>query len=175
MIASSNPTAKIVLHRDRDYLKDEEAAEWEKQVRALNVEPFLTNGTDIEASFVNAAHLCELNPNISKDEFEDMIAWVANYHNSDFIERYVNGRVDIERKNGTYGQLNLGQLANEAPRMLGTQPEKYWHGKTLLRRLREEFRSRHSAAMRDMQPSSHLRHDLLISVSTKVFGLKQTK
>ena len=61
MIESSNPSAKIVLHRDRDYLTDKESENWAEQVRALNVEPFLTYGTDLESHFLEPSHLAELN------------------------------------------------------------------------------------------------------------------
>ena len=35
LIRASNPQAKIVVHRDRDYLTDEEGAEWETEIRNM--------------------------------------------------------------------------------------------------------------------------------------------
>jgi hypothetical protein len=57
MIRVSNPSAKIVLHRDRDYLSDTEVEAWSKEVRALMVEPFVTDGVDVEAALLDPAHL----------------------------------------------------------------------------------------------------------------------
>jgi len=49
IIQSTNTKAKLVLHRDRDCLTEDEVELWKKHVRALGVEPFLTQGRDIEA------------------------------------------------------------------------------------------------------------------------------
>lgn len=78
MINSSNPTAKIVLHRDRDYLTDQEANDWATQVRNLRVEPFLTDGPDIESCFLVPAHLAELNSHCDEEEFEQIISQTAS-------------------------------------------------------------------------------------------------
>ncbi len=61
LIRASNLKAKIVVHRDRDYLTDEEGAEWETEIRNMEAEPFLTHGVDIESHFLYANHLAELN------------------------------------------------------------------------------------------------------------------
>lgn len=169
MIDSSKSGVKIILHRDSDYLTDEEAEAWKIKVRALHVEPFLTNGTDIESGFINAAHLSELNPSISHDDFEEMIASVSAMNQNDFVERYVNGRIEIARKNQTYGNLNVGQLATEAPTKIAEYPSRYRHGKTLLSKLRGEFQERYSANLTVIQSTSHLHNDTLFSIASKVF------
>ncbi len=61
LIRASNPQAKIVVHRDRDYLTDKEGTEWETEIRNMEAEPFLTLGVDIESHFLRADHLAELN------------------------------------------------------------------------------------------------------------------
>ena len=175
MIVSSNPTAKIVLHRDRDYLTDQEAEDWAKQVRALNVEPFLTDGTDVEACFLEPAHLAALNSSCDKEEFEQIISKVASDIEPKLIERFVNGRVEIERRNGNYGRLNVGQLAAEAPTKIAQNPIRFRHGKTMLAAVRQEFRIRYSENLRDIRPTEYLENDTLHTVARKVFRKERSK
>lgn len=175
MIVSSNPTAKIVLHRDRGYLTDQEAEDWARQVRALNVEPFLTDGTDVEACFLEPAHLATLNSSCDKEEFEHMISKVAANIEPKLIERFVNGRVEIERRNGNYGRLNVGQLAAEAPTKIAQNPIRFRHGKTMLAGVRQEFRIRYSENLRDIRPTEYLENDTLQTVARKVFRKERSK
>jgi ABC-type multidrug transport system ATPase subunit len=51
IIRSTNATAKVILHRDRDFLKEVEIEAWKTDVRAQGVEPFVTAGRDIESLF----------------------------------------------------------------------------------------------------------------------------
>ncbi len=61
LMRGSNPKAKIVVHRDRDYLTGVEAENWATDIRKMGTEPFLTDGVDIESHFLNAKHLAMLN------------------------------------------------------------------------------------------------------------------
>jgi hypothetical protein len=90
----------------------------------MTAEPFLTDGVSVESHFLNAKHLAELNA-ISEEEMQTLldVATAANEETS--IEKYVNGRSDVERKAGTFGKLNLGQLAAAAPKIVNGDPKRY--------------------------------------------------
>lgn len=45
VIQRNNPAAKIVVHRDRDYMTDDEGREWEEKIRRLGVETFFNYGS----------------------------------------------------------------------------------------------------------------------------------
>ena len=173
MIRSSNPDATIVLHRDRDYLSDQEAESWAKDVRALRVEPFLTDGTDIESVFVNPAHLSALNGDVDQD-FDQIISEIATAKHDSLVRKFVNGRVEIERRNGTIGKLDLGKLATQAPTEVDRKPHRYRHGKTMLSALRLDFQTRHQKNLQVLKPTAHLKSDSLATVAHKVFGRSTT-
>ena len=61
LIRVSNPKAKIFVHRDRDYLTDDESKEWSSEIRNMKSEPFLKSGVDVESHFLDARHLAALN------------------------------------------------------------------------------------------------------------------
>jgi hypothetical protein len=167
VIQNTNPKAKIILHRDRDFLNDDEVEEWKKEVRGAGVEPFVTAGRDIEAAFINPKYLAELNDGYSEKEFTEIIANVIEEQKDQLVKDYVNGRVEIARKTGKIGNTNHGQLAVEATKAVGGNPQRY-AGKTVLRGVRAKFQERHKVHMRTDQSSTVLRSPVLASIATKL-------
>lgn len=167
LIRTSNPQAKIVVHRDRDYLTDEESEKWAKEIRNMSAEPFLTKGVDIESYFLNYYHLSELN-DTPIEEMKKLVdeATVTTLNLS--VEKYVNGRTDIEKKAGTFGKMNLGKLAASAKKLVETDLPRYRHSKTVLKALRSIFQSKYGKNMIVIGSSSHLAVEDLQVIAKKI-------
>lgn len=170
VIRATNPDAKIILHRDQDFLSESEVEAWSKQVRALDVEPFVTTGVDVDSHFLNAEHLSELNSETPVEEFAGLIDEVRKDQESRLIEYYVNGKVDIARKNQTMGQLDIGKLATEAQKAVKDGGVNYHHGKTVLKALRSRYQTINGKNLRSHEPTEHIRLDQLATVAKKAFG-----
>ena len=97
LIRASNPTAKIIVHRDRDYLTDEEANIWSKEIRKISSEPYLPSGVDIESGFLNPEHLSHIN-DITIEKIKTMLDEATTECIDISIEKFVNGRTDIEKR-----------------------------------------------------------------------------
>ena len=134
VIRATNPEAKIIIHRDRDYLTDFEVEQWCNKVRALRVEVFVTDGVDIESHFLKPDNLAELNPPISSSDFQAVLENARTEKKDELVQNYVNGKVDIARKNATIGSLNMGTLATDAPRALEEDSARFLKGKNCSRR-----------------------------------------
>lgn len=167
LIKASNSKAKIVVHRDRDYLDDEEAKRWEEDLRAMGVEPFLTGGVDIESHFLDASHLADVN-GIDLSSMTSLLIEATKEVEAISIEKYVNGRSDLAKKTGTFGKLNLGQLAVEAPKRLAAAPERYRHSKTVLKNLRGKFRESYGSNMKSLEVSKHIGVASLMAIVKKL-------
>ena len=63
---------------------------------------------------------------------------------------------DIEKKAGTFGRLNLGQLAAAAPRTVTTNLVRYRHSKTVMRAVRRIFQDELGQNMRVVEVSTHI-------------------
>jgi energy-coupling factor transporter ATP-binding protein EcfA2 len=166
VIRSQNPSAKIVLHRDRDFLVETEIEEWKKGVRQLGVEPFVTVGRDIEASFINAKHLSQLNGDLKLEEFQELITGVLNAEKEELVKDYVNGRVEIARRERT-SPPNMGALAVEAFKAVESSPMNY-AGKRVLRAIRSTFRNKYARNLRTDAISESLADPFLTAVAGKV-------
>lgn len=170
MVAESNPDAKLVVHRDRDYLSNEEVEEWKKKVRKLGVEPVVTTGVDVESEFLSAEHLSAVNSQRSPEEFDRLLDEARTECVEKFIEKYVNGRIDIERSFGNHAKIDHGKLAVEAATIVRSDLPRWAHGKTLLKALREKYRREYGANMQDTVPSEHAAMADLITVAKKTFS-----
>lgn len=167
LIRGQNPSVKIVVHRDRDYLNDKEAEDWSIEIRAMGAEPFLTDGVDVESHYLNANHIAELN-NLSLDESIQLIDEATNSCREMSIKKYVNGRTDLARKNGTFAKLDIGQLAVEAPSLIEGKRERYRHSKTVLKTLRSKFREKYGKDMKIIYVTEHLRSAYLATIASKL-------
>ena len=170
VIKASNSKAKIVVHRDRDYWTDSEVQEWERNVRALKAEPFVTDGLDIEAYFLDPKHLAKQNSQCDEKCFVTLIKNARKNRESDLLARYVNGRVAAERKFGNAAKINHGKIAADAQAALNKEPGRWSNGKPLLRELRTIFQSQYAENLKVYATSAHAKDSSLELYAKKIFG-----
>lgn len=168
LIRGSNSSARIVVHQDRDYLTDGEGSDWETSIRNLHASPFLTDGVDIESYFLNPNHLASLSNSLTAEEFEELINEATQNTKDTSIEKYINGRSNIAKKTGTYGRLNIGQLAAEAPRSFDAHPTTLRHSKTVVRELRRLFQEQQGRNLRIVENSENLSIQGLSEIANRI-------
>ena len=168
VIQSINPRAKLLVHRDRDFLTDDEVDVWKKDIRNLNIEPFVTKGRDIKSCFISSMYLAEVNPGVNENDFQSLVEHVIDRMRDKIIEDYVNGRLDVARKSNRLGSINHGSLAVEAQRVVAENIHRFC-GKPVFRALRAEFQVRYSQNMVTFVQSDKLQDDVLKGFSLKAF------
>jgi hypothetical protein len=168
IIHGTNGKAKIVVHRDRDFLSIAEIEEWKKAIRAFGVEPFVPVGRDIEAAFLKPKYLADANRSITEKQAQDMVEAVVKDMRDNLIADYVNGRVEVARKSQLGGSLNHGALAVEAQKAINANPGMFC-GKSVVRGVRGRFRDVLKANLATNVASAHLRDDALAGIAKKTF------
>lgn len=96
-ILESAPKTTVVIHRDRDFMTDEEAAAVSAKIAEVGAEPFLTEHSDVEGYFVVPEHLSELT---GKDPEE-----VAGWLDAIALEEHVAIQHEFTRKRDEVKQL----------------------------------------------------------------------
>lgn len=167
LIRGSNSSALIVVHRDRDYLSDVEAEKWKTEIRNMQAEPFLTSGVDIESHYLNSKHLSKLNDE-SEGDISSLIEKATTESLNESVAKYVNGRIDIEKRAGTYGKLDVGKLAADALLDIKNDIEKLRHSKSVLKTLRKLFQEKYKRNLKVFEISEHLLDSDLFMISKKV-------
>ena len=168
IINEVNKNAVIIVHKDRDYYTDAEIGNWEAQIRSMGAEPFVTDGVDIENHFLNSEYLASVNHGLSLSEAESIIQTSMNTSHDDSIAHYVNGRCDIEKKDRTFGTLNLGNLAAQAPQVYASNPNRYCHSKTVMLKLRQLFQEQFHRNLEVRTPSPLICSQVLSSIVRRV-------
>jgi len=168
IISSTNPKAKIILHRDLDFLNDEEAEKWKTEVRSQNVEPFLTRGRDIESHLIDAKHLAVLNQDLTEEEFEILIDSVVEEMEQNTTADYVNARVDMARKDKKSGNVNAGKIAVEARKVISANLRRFC-GKPVFRAIKQKYQSQCKKNLVCLEASPSLADPFLSNIAKKVF------
>ena len=130
------PNVKFILHRDRDYMGDDAAEQFEKAIQAIDAYPFLTEYSDVENFFINAAHLSALNPTVTQLRAQALIDEATLYTKEKSIESLINIRTEAAYKAQKKGEsLNPGKLAQAANADYEAESTKWRRGKIVLGRL----------------------------------------
>lgn len=168
VIKEVQPEAEIIVHRDRDYLTDQEVEEWERRVRALGAEPFVTRDRDVEDYFVNPDYLAEKNPNLTALQAADYVQRALATLEAVAIADFTNGRLDILRKSGVR-DINHGQLAAEAAQRARHDLRLLLKGKKVRAAVRGLFQTERGANLRSEGTSAHLADTTLTGLSGRIF------
>ena len=120
------PNSKMIIHRDRDYLSDEQIDKLRERLCSKGIILWSTPGTDIESIFVNADHLFSLYPEVGMEAIVQLITEAKEEAKATSLEKFVNyvGNSTEERN---YRQINL-----ECEKRYNDRPDRYLYGKKAL-------------------------------------------
>ncbi len=91
------PLCKVMIHRDRDFMTQEESTKIENNIRESGAIPFITRGSDIESYFTSASHLraaCE----ITEEEASNWLNELATKYHNELQLQLTRKRDDIKSK-----------------------------------------------------------------------------
>jgi hypothetical protein len=135
-IKRNSGSASVIVHRDRDFMTDDEVTEWKKHVRSGGGVPFVTSEIDVEDYFCTAEYLA-FATTTQKIDVAELLAKAVEGQSDEILTSYINGRMDQERKAGTAGKLDIGKMSAEAAKCVQRDPWKYMKGKRKLARIRQ--------------------------------------
>jgi hypothetical protein len=153
-ILKSAPNIKIAIHRDRDYFEEDEI---EKIIEGYNDNisyHFVTNGTDIEAQFLEPKHINFLYPEITIEKAEELINTSISDTFDKTRRKYVNTLTDksLKSKNGH----KAGENVELAEKNIRENPKRYIHGKTVLGVLKAKLQKELGENADIFKPSEHI-------------------
>lgn len=163
IIRGIQPNSTVVVHRDRDFLTDAEAEEWEQAVRAMGAEPFVTDKRDIEDYFIEPLYLVEKNPNFTEIEAGALVQDAIAAAQGSAVETFTNGRIEIRRKLGDRN-INHGAIAALAAQTVANDPRSAIQGKRLRKEARRIFQEARGANLRSEGTSPHLAVPRLVEI-----------
>jgi predicted ATPase len=165
------PHVKLLIHRDRDYMNDVEVDRFDERLTAVQLYPFVTDGSDIEGYFLNAAHLHSLNPSATIARIQGLIDQATGDTATKSIEAIINQRTTTafkDRVNGG-GNVNHGAISTAAHADYAADPAGLRRGKSVLGRLIALLQQELQANPRIFEPSEHLTFPRLSAISSEIW------
>ncbi|RPF26666.1 AAA family ATPase [Georgenia muralis] len=136
-ITEHAPGTRVLVHCDRDYLGGDELDAVFDRLRKAGLFSFTTPGTDIESFFLAIDHLLAVYSDKDPEEVRKLIADATIETRHDSLKALINARVTAANRRRKEGekQPDAGEIAVRAQRDLDADPERYRHGKKVLKRL----------------------------------------
>lgn len=127
-IFSRNNQAKIIIHRDRDYLTEEEVAGYNRKTAKFGFEFFVTDGVDVESHFISPEHINALYPQITIPDANQIIADATQEVRDLSIKRLVNRFFEMNR-----GVQDVFTKNQELAELYESDVRRYRYGKKVLK------------------------------------------
>ncbi len=157
---------KIIIHRDRDYLSDEEVETINKRVVKHGFVFFVTTGVDIESSYLQPDHILELYPEISREQLGEIIRKATDESRDQSIDRLIDHTMSKEAspKNGAYSKR-----IRELNTQYDDNIERFRYGKKVLGRVSSKIQRKIKKNPKLVAETAHIQSDLLCSIASELW------
>lgn len=144
-LKSYMPDLKVIVHRDRDYLNDEEVEAFKKSFERKGIDVWITPGTDVESLFLSPEHISAIYPDFSEQEISDLINAVFNdpvVKNASH-ERLSKHLLELDNKASDNPRhlSNPMKIAEETAKLYSADPRRYVYGKKALGILKNKLQT----------------------------------
>ena len=140
IIEKINSEAKILVHRDSDYLDDEELDIIQGKVQKAGFSFLRTKGVDLENEFISAEHINHLYSEISIEKAQELINIATDSSYEDSLDRLIKKRsnnkfgykkakelYDSDKPRYRYGKKTLGVLKSLIQKEIKSNPNLLQH------------------------------------------------
>ncbi|WP_298549236.1 Fic family protein [uncultured Aquimarina sp.] len=157
------PHIEIVVHRDRDYLTDQEIIKLEDNFSKIDVKLFITDGTDIESHLVCSKHINKCHPEISIDEAQKII--------DESIRDVELKSIDLFRKRefGEKHSKKSSHLDQALIDIYNSDKFRFSHGKTMYKSVKSKIQKTIKQNANLELKSEYLLIEKLNSVGTEIW------
>lgn len=130
------PNLKVIVHRDRDYLTEEEIEKYKVAFAKKGIRVWITPGTDIESIFINPKHICKVYPEIEENKVGEIIEEVFKDETvvNQSTRRLSMHLLELETSESDNPRHipNPIDISDRAKELYKNNPEKYAYGKKAL-------------------------------------------
>lgn len=161
-IRSFSYSLKIILHRDRDYLSDDEIQNLHIRLAEKDIFLWVPDGTDVESVFANVNHIKSIFPDLDEKEITDIIDNSILASREKSLDKFVN-YVANKKESRNYRCIN-----QECERLYDGNPNRYFYGKKVIGNIKSELQKR--LGINDpkiFKPSQYIKQENLYNLLPK--------
>jgi len=156
-LRAKNSDIKVIIHRDRDYLSEEEILDLKKKINGAGLTFFYTTGTDIESHFVRLDHVLKLCPAADVAVVEAAIKEATEEAKADSISRFIDHVLQKQRPAEGGYSAEIERIKNA----YNAHPSRYRYGKKVLGLLKSKLHRAGYKALKLEAESEALRVSML--------------
>ena len=165
-IRENAPGARVLVHRDRDYLPEEDVHELRKKLVADGLFVFVTEGTDAESYFVNVNHIMACHAGLVQNAVEEAVRTATAGARDDSLRRFADAQENRFRY--AKDKPNAHDLATERSGTFDADPPKYRYGKKVLGLLTAQIQELLGDNPALRQATEHVKVPELVSFAQEV-------
>ena len=94
LLVHTQGNPKVVFHRDRDFMTDDEVDRWKEKMETEQIRCFITSGSDIESYFLDPEHLATI-AQVDVNEINGVLAELLRENSSPIREKFTKKRREI--------------------------------------------------------------------------------
>jgi len=164
-LSEKQPDLRIIIHRDRDYLTDDEVDSLRRRIENKGYDFFVTEGVDIESCYLCSNHLFELFPSITKEDHESFIEEATERAGKDSLDRLI----DHDFSNGRPENNAYAKRINELQEMYSENIERFRYGKKVCKLVKSKVQQRLKRNPNIFQATAHVQNPTLMTISSEVW------
>jgi predicted ATPase len=150
-------TTKIIVHRDSDYLREDDIKRIRGDFQRIGLSLFCTPGVDLEGLYCRLDHLKMLNPE-HEDRLDRLHRQALTESEADLRRAARDGANEVDNQRHKAGVPTIGKAASDDwAQGLDLTSERWIHGKILLPVLRKFFQTETGNNLKVEVPSPHLK------------------
>lgn len=171
-IKKNAPATKILIHRDKDYLTDQECADLKEKANKAHIDIFFTIGTDIESHFLDAQHIKKIYTDIDTDTIETLISEATENTKEKSIKNYINAKTQTALKEQYAGgeKVDSGQIAIQCLDDYENDKKRFRHGKQVFKFLRNKLQTEYGQKNLII-PTENLKTTELTEIKSKIWTI----
>lgn len=140
-ITDHAPATKVVVHRDRDYMSDEEVNSYSESLVGLGIKVFITEGNDAESYFVSKEHINSVYPEVSIEQAEIILNECLVDRKVKIVEKMINTR-HMRQLHASYAgapKPNAGVISTQCNSEFDQSPMDSLHGKVIEKAIKNKL------------------------------------
>lgn len=162
---AKKPHLRIVIHRDRDYLHDDEINKEKAEIEAIKCHFYSGAGVDVENEFLNSAHINFLYPKITIEEAEGII-----FESTTSVEKDSKSRlIDKELQSVKQGH---SKKIEELNRLYEGDTKRYRYGKKTLTAVSSKLQKLNGTNAKLLCESEFISNPELQQLACKIWSLE---
>jgi predicted ATPase len=171
-ITEHAPGTKVIVHRDRDYMSEDEIANYKQNLEPVGVRVFITEGNDTESHFVNANHVFSLYPQVGLERVNELIEECLAERRNKILEKYINTIHNRKLQESYKGgdKPNTGLISLSCTENFDEDRQRYMHGKTVESALRGKLQDEIGGRVDLCKFSEHITNETLKDFAQEIWG-----